>query len=115
QIGSDLDKATQAQLNRGQRLVEVLKQKQFSPLPFSKQILMIFAGTNGMPDDMPVEQVRDFEVTLYRYVDATNSGLLSAIMEKKILDDALKAEMTRVIKQAKEAFVADRQAVAAGK
>src|SRR5216110_1690221 len=115
QFGSDLDKATQAQLNRGQRLVEVLKQKQFSPLPFSKQILMIFAGTNGVLDDMAVEQVRDFEVELYRYVDATNSGLLSAIMEKKILDDALKAEMTRVIKQAKEAFVADRQAVAAGK
>src|SRR5216110_49579 len=115
QFGSDLDKATQAQLNRGQRLVEVLKQKQFSPLPFSKQILIIFAGTNGVLDDMAVEQVRDFEVELYRYVDATNSGLLSAIMEKKILDDALKAEMTRVIKQAKEAFVADRQAVAAGK
>jgi len=115
QFGSDLDKATQAQLNRGQRLVEVLKQKQFSPLPFSKQILMIFAGTSGVLDDMAIEQVRDFEAELYRYVDATNSGLLAAIMEKKILDDALKAEMTRVIKQAKDAFVAERQAVAAGK
>ena len=115
QFGSDLDKATQAQLNRGQRLVEVLKQKQFSPLPFSKQILMIFAGTSGVLDDMAIDQLRDFEAELYRYVDATNSGLLAAIMEKKILDEALKAEMTRVIKQAKEAFVAERQAVAAGK
>ena len=74
QFGSDLDKATQAQLNRGQRLVELLKQNQFSPLPFSKQILIIFAGTGGFLDDMPVNQVRDFEQELYKYVDATNSG-----------------------------------------
>ena len=112
QFGSDLDKATQAQLNRGQRLVEVLKQKQFSPLPFSKQILIIFAGTNGFFDDLPVDQVREFEAELYKYVDATNPGLLRTIMEKKVLDDALKAEMTKVIKQSKEAFVADRQAAA---
>jgi F-type H+/Na+-transporting ATPase subunit alpha len=112
QFGSDLDKATQAQLNRGQRLVEVLKQKQFSPLPFSKQILIIFAGTNGFFDDLPVDQVRDFEAELYKYVDATNPGLLRTIMEKKVLDDALKAEMSKVIKQSKEAFVAERQAVA---
>jgi len=111
QFGSDLDKATQAQLNRGQRLVDVLKQKQFSPLPFSKQILVIYAGTNGLLDDLPVEQVRDFETELYKFVDATNPGLLRTITEKKILDDSLKAEMTRVIKECKEAFVAERQAV----
>ena len=113
QFGSDLDKATQAQLNRGQRLVEVLKQKQYSPLPFSKQILMIFAGTSGVLDDMPVEQVRDFEAELYRYVEATNPGVLRSIMEKKVLDDSIKAEMTRLIKQAKEAFVQEHQAVGA--
>jgi len=113
QFGSDLDKATQAQLNRGQRLVEVLKQKQFSPLPFSKQILIIFAGTSGAFDDMPVEQVRDFEAALYKYVDASQPALLRTIMEKKALDDALKAEMSKVIKEAKETFVAERQAVAA--
>jgi F-type H+-transporting ATPase subunit alpha len=113
QFGSDLDKATQAQLNRGQRLVELLKQGQFSPLPFSKQILAIFAGTSGFLDDLPVSQVREFEKELYKYVDATNPGLLRSIMEKKVLDDALKAEMTKVIKQCKETFVADRQAVAA--
>jgi F-type H+/Na+-transporting ATPase subunit alpha len=113
QFGSDLDKATQAQLNRGQRLVEVLKQKQFSPLPFSKQILIIFAGTSGAFDDMPVDQVRDFEAALYKFVDASNPGLLRSIMEKKTLDDALKAEMNKVIKEAKETFVADRKAVAA--
>ncbi len=113
QFGSDLDKATQAQLNRGQRLVEVLKQKQFSPLPFSKQILMIFAGTSGVLDDMAVEQVRDFEVELYRYVDATHPALLNTIMDKKVLDDALKAEMIKIIKDCKGAFVAEQQAVTA--
>src|SRR5580700_5134972 len=110
QFGSDLDKATQAQLNRGQRLVEVLKQKQFSPLPFSKQILIIFAGTSGFLDDMAIDQLRDFETELYKYVDTTNPGLLRSIMEKKILDDNLKAEMTKVIKQCKETFVTQRQA-----
>jgi len=112
QFGSDLDKATQSQLNRGQRLVELLKQDQFSPLPFSKQILIIFAGTGGFLDDLPVNQVRDFEKELYKYVDATNPGLLRAIMEKKTLDDALKAQITDVIKQAKQQFVASREAVA---
>jgi len=113
QFGSDLDKATQAQLNRGQRLVEVLKQKQFSPLPFSKQILMIFAGTSGVLDDMPIDQVRDFEEELYRFVDATNPGLLRTIMEKKVLDDGMKSEMSKVIGQSKANFVAERQAVGA--
>jgi F-type H+-transporting ATPase subunit alpha len=115
QFGSDLDKATQAQLNRGQRLVEVLKQGQYSPLPFSKQILVIFAGTSGALDDLPIEQIRDFEAELYRYVESTNPGLLSTIMEKKVLDDSIKAEMTNVIKQCKEVFVQERQAVGAGR
>jgi F-type H+/Na+-transporting ATPase subunit alpha len=112
QFGSDLDKATQNQLNRGQRLVEVLKQKQFSPLPFSKQILIIFAGTSGFLDDLPVDQVRSFEAELYEYVDATNPDLLRTIMEKKTLDDNLKAQMTKTIKECKETFVAEKQAVA---
>jgi F-type H+/Na+-transporting ATPase subunit alpha len=112
QFGSDLDKATQAQLNRGQRLVEVLKQNQFSPLPFSKQILIIFAGTGGYFDDLPVDQVRAFEAELYKFVDATNPGVLRSIMEKKVLDDQMKAEMTKVIQECKEQFVAQRQAVA---
>src|SRR3989440_328084 len=110
QFGSDLDKATQAQLNRGKRLVEILKQGQFSPLPFSKQILIIFAGTSGFLDDLAVEQVRPFEAELYKFVDATNAGLLRTIMEKKILDDNLKAEMSKVIKEAKETFVAEQAA-----
>jgi F-type H+-transporting ATPase subunit alpha len=112
QFGSDLDKATQAQLNRGQRLVELLKQGQFAPLPFSRQILIIFAGTGGFLDDLPVDQVREFEAELYRFVDATNPGLLRTVMEKKVLDESLKAEMTSVIKECKQNFVRERQAAA---
>ncbi|HET7751515.1 MAG TPA: F0F1 ATP synthase subunit alpha [Terriglobales bacterium] len=110
QFGSDLDKATQAQLARGERLVEVLKQDQYSPLPFSKQILIIYAGTNGYLDDVPVEQVRPFEKALYEYVDTMNPGLFESIMKKKALDDQLKAEMNKVLKECKERFTAERQA-----
>ena len=106
QFGSDLDKATQAQLTRGQRLVEILKQGQYSPLPFSKQILAIFAGTSGFLDDLPVTQVREFEAALYKYVDTANPALLRTIMEKKTLDDAMKAEMLKVIQEAKQQFLA---------
>jgi F-type H+-transporting ATPase subunit alpha len=77
-------------------------------LPFSKQILIIFAGTNGFLDYLPVDQVRDFELELYKYVDTANPKLLATIMEKKTLDDALKADMNAVIKAAKEQFVATK-------
>jgi len=112
QFGSDLDKATQAQLARGQRLTEILKQGQYQPLPFSKQILIIYAGTQGLLDDMAVERLRDFEKGLYEFVDASNPGLLRSIEEKKVLDDELRNGMTGIIKQYKEQFIAERQAVA---
>jgi F-type H+-transporting ATPase subunit alpha len=115
QFGSDLDKATQAQLARGQRLVEVLKQGQYEPLPFSKQILIIFAGTNGYLDDLAVEDVRAFERGLYDYVDTANPGLLSAIMTKKTLDDQLKTDMKKVLDGFKERFKSERQAAVAAK
>jgi F-type H+-transporting ATPase subunit alpha len=108
QFGSDLDKATQAQLNRGARLVEVLKQDQFEPLPFSKQILIIYAGTNGFFDDLAVEDVGAFEKALYAYVDGANPGLLRTIEEKKALDDQIKNDMVAVIKDAKERFLAEK-------
>ena len=110
QFGSDLDKATQAQLARGQRLTEILKQGQYAPLPFTKQILIIFAGTQGLLDDMEVPQLRDFEKGLYDYVDTSNPGVLKSIEEKKVLDDDLRAAMTKVIKEYKEQFTAQRQA-----
>ena len=91
QFGSDLDKATQAQLASRPAPDEMLKQNQFSPLPFSKQILIIFAGTSGSSTTCRSSNVREFEKGLYEYVDTANPGLLRAIMEKKILDDELKA------------------------
>ncbi len=107
QFGSDLDKATQGLLNRGQRLVELLKQNQFSPLPFSKQILIIFAGTNGYLDDLQVSQVREFELELGQYADTMGSTVLSDIMEKKTIDDDLKAAINKLLSEFKAKFVAD--------
>jgi F-type H+-transporting ATPase subunit alpha len=114
QFGSDLDKATQNQLNRGVRLVEILKQDQYQPLPFSKQILIIYAGTNGYLDDMAVADIRDFESELYKYVDSMNPKLLQTIMEKKVLDDALKADIDNTIKEFKQSFLSARQLAGAG-
>ncbi len=113
QFGSDLDKATQQQLNRGQRLVEILKQAQFEPLPFTKQVLIIYAGTNGFLDDLAVEQCRPFEKSLYNYVETLNPGLLKTMEEKKALDDALKADMNKTITAAKERFLAEAKGAGA--
>jgi F-type H+-transporting ATPase subunit alpha len=110
QFGSDLDKATQAQLNRGRRLTEILKQGQYVPLSFAKQILIIFAGTSGALDDVAVEDLRVFEKALYDYVEAMNPGLLKTIEEKKILDDGLRSEMAKVVADTKERFLADKKA-----
>src|SRR5712671_2123222 len=115
QFGSDLDKATQAQLNRGQRLVEILKQPQYAPLPVEKQVMIIFAGPNGFLDDLPVDQIRAFEQELYKYLDTSKSGILKQIVEKKQLDDNLKNEIKNALTEFKQNFVADHQAVAAAK
>jgi F-type H+-transporting ATPase subunit alpha len=109
QFGSDLDKATQAQLNRGKRLVEILKQDQYQPLSFGKQIMIIFAGTNGFLDDLEVEQVRAFSEELNKYVESMNPKLLDTIMQKKTIDDAIKADIEKTLKEFKQRFVAERQ------
>jgi F-type H+-transporting ATPase subunit alpha len=109
QFGSDLDKATQAQLNRGKRLVEILKQDQYQPLSFGKQIMIIYAGTNGFLDDLEVEHVRAFSEELNKYVESMNPKLLDTIMEKKAIDDAMKAEIEKTLKEFKQRFVAERQ------
>src|SRR3954470_11433091 len=109
QFGSDLDKATQAQLNRGKRLVEILKQDQYQPLSFGKQIMIIYAGTNGFLDDLEVEQVRGFSEELNKYVESMNPKLLDSIMQKKTIDDSMKAEIEKTLKEFKQRFVAERQ------
>jgi F-type H+-transporting ATPase subunit alpha len=115
QFGSDLDKATQNQLNRGKRLVEILKQDQYQPLPFSKQIMIIFAGTNGYLDDLEIEQVRPFSEELNKYVESMNPKLLDAIMQKKTIDDSIKAEIEKTLKEFKQRFVSERQPAGAAK
>ena len=104
QFGSDLDKATLAQLNRGQRLTEVLKQDQYAPIPVEKQIAIIFSGTNGLLDDLDVADCRPFEQYLYRFLDASHPGLLEKIRNRKTIDDEIKGELQKVIKEAKERF-----------
>src|SRR5262249_51920705 len=87
QFGSDLDQATQKQLNRGKRLVEILKQPQYQPLAVEKQVAIIFAATNGYLDAVPVEKLRGYEEGLYRFLETRHAAVLAAIQEKKILDD----------------------------
>ncbi len=110
QFGSDLDKATQAQLNRGQRLTEILKQDQFKPLPVEKQIVTIFAGTNGYLDDLAVEDCLPFQEGLYEFMDSSYPSLAKQIVEKKALDDALRAAVRKMLEEFKVKFVAERKA-----
>src|SRR6201998_2515499 len=109
QFGSDLDKVTQNQLNRGVRLTEILKQPQFSPLPTEKQVVIIFAGTNGFLDDLKVEDIHGFEEGLYKYLDSGQSQLLKDIIEKKTLDDDLKNRIHAAMKEYKANFTAELQ------
>jgi F-type H+-transporting ATPase subunit alpha len=111
QFGSDLDKSSQQQLNRGKHLVEILKQKQYQPLPLEKQIIIIFAGTKGYLDDIPVERCGKFEEELYRFVDNAHPGVWEEIRTKKALDDSLRAKVTSVIEEFKARFVAEQAAV----
>jgi F-type H+/Na+-transporting ATPase subunit alpha len=104
QFGSDLDKSTQTQLNRGKRLVEVLKQPQYQPLPVEKQVMMIFAATNGFLDTVPVEEVGAFEAEMFRFFESRKPTVLRALAEKKQFDDALKADTIAALKEFVETF-----------
>ena len=112
QFGSDLDKASVAQLNRGKHLVEILKQGQYQPLPVEKQIVIIFAGTQGYLDDLAVDQCRKFEEELYRFVDNAHRGLWDEIRTKKVLDDELRGKVSAVIDEFKARFMAEQPATA---
>ncbi len=113
QFGSELDKVSMAQLNRGKRLIEVLKQPQYSPLPVEKQVLIIFAATNAFLDDLAVEECRKFESELYRFVDNAHPQLLQRLREQKKIDEALRADLQSALKEFKERFVSERAAGAA--
>jgi F-type H+-transporting ATPase subunit alpha len=107
QFGSDLDKASIDQLNRGRHLVEILKQGQYQPLPLEKQIMIIYAGTKGYLDDIPVEHCRKFEEELYRYVDTDCPALWEEIRTKKVLDAELEPKIAAAVKDFKARFVAE--------
>jgi F-type H+-transporting ATPase subunit alpha len=107
QFGSDqLDKATQAQLGRGQRLTEVLKQDQYAPLSVEKQVLSIFVATSGLLDSVPVNEVRRFEKEMLQYVETSAPAILKTIAEKKALDDGIRAEIKKTVGEFKERFTA---------
>lgn len=97
QFAGDLDKVTQAQLSRGQRLVEVLKQPQYEPLPVERQIVIIYAGTNGFLESVPLSEVGDFEQELYRFLGTRHPKLLKEIKEKKQLADELKTDLNAAL------------------
>jgi F-type H+/Na+-transporting ATPase subunit alpha len=114
QFGSDqLDKATQAQLGRGQRLTEVLKQDQYSPLSVEKQVLSIFVATSGLLDSVPVNEVRRFEKEMLQYVETSAPSILKTIGEKKALDDGIRAEIKKAVGEFKERFTASIMETAA--
>jgi F-type H+/Na+-transporting ATPase subunit alpha len=106
QFGSDLDKATQSQLARGQRMVELLKQGQYQPLPVEKQVVIIFAGTQGLLDDVPVDAVREFETFFYGWLERKHAPILTEIRDKKEISDALREQLTKAVKDAKTEFMA---------
>ncbi|MBM2836459.1 MAG: atpA [candidate division NC10 bacterium] len=110
QFGSELDKATQAQLNRGARMVEVLKQGQYMPLAVERQVLIIHAGTAGHLDELPVEAVAAFEDALYAFVEGRYPTIFQEIREKRELSEALRAQIDKAIGECKAEFLAARKA-----
>jgi F-type H+-transporting ATPase subunit alpha len=108
QFASDLDAATRAQLDRGARLVECLKQGQFVPLPVEKQVLLVYAGTKGFLDKLPVESLGEFESEVYRHIDEKHPDLWKKIREKKAITDDIKADLDSVLKAFSESFIASK-------
>jgi F-type H+-transporting ATPase subunit alpha len=107
QFGSDLDPLTQKQLNRGQRLTELLKQPQFQPLTWQQQTVILFAGTQGYLDEFEVKDIRAFEVGLYKYIDAAQTALIDDLTKKKALDDDLRSRLHAALKEYSANFKAE--------
>jgi len=106
QFGSDLDPATQKQLNRGRRLTEILKQPQYRPLPVAKQVAIIFAATNGYLDTVAVDKVHAYETELYRFLETQRPDVLTSIAEKKVLDDTIKPALQAALEEFGKRFAA---------
>src|SRR5881398_1783141 len=113
QFGSDLDKATQAQLARGERLTEILKQPQYLPMDVEKQVLIIWAATSGKLDDIPVDQIKKFEAELLSFIENSHPGVLQALREKKAIDADIQKDLEQSLKDFKERWAEEVQALAA--
>jgi F-type H+-transporting ATPase subunit alpha len=98
QFGSDLDKATQAQLNRGQHLQEILKQAQYEPLSLANQVVMLFAGTNGYADNVPIEEMQNWKTNLLRFIGSSHAELIKDISEQKKLSEETQASLHEALK-----------------
>jgi F-type H+-transporting ATPase subunit alpha len=104
QFGSDLDQATQRQLNRGARLVELLKQGQYQPLSVEKQILIIYAGTNGFVDELPLAALKKYEQELHSFIESKHPDIFADIVKKRELDGDLRAKMNKALEEFKGVF-----------
>jgi F-type H+-transporting ATPase subunit alpha len=113
QFGSDLDKATQQQLNRGAKLTELLKQPQYSPMPVEQQVVGIWAGTKGYLDDIAIDSVKKFESGLLSFVENTRGSLLEKLRERKKIDDEIETELRAAVTEFKERFTADARTASA--
>jgi len=101
QFSSDLDKATRDQLTRGEKTTEILKQPQYEPLPVEKQVVIIWAATNGLLDDIPTNKIAEFESGLYRFLESTNESVLPTIAKEKVLSDETTATLEKVVAEFK--------------
>ena len=113
QFGSDLDKATQAQLALGERLTEILKQPQYEPMDVEKQVLIIWAATNGFTDDVPVENIRKFEAELLRFIENSHPAVLQELREKKAIDDQIQKDLEQSLKDFKDRWAEEARTAAA--
>ena len=111
EFGSELDKASQAQLERGARVVEILKQLQYQPLPFSQQVISIYAVTNGFLDDIPVEDVKRFEEELLRFMETRHPDVARHISEQGTLPDEMQEQLKGAVAEFKQGFQPTEEAV----
>jgi F-type H+-transporting ATPase subunit alpha len=102
QFGSDLDKTTQAQLARGARMTELLKQDQYKPMSVGEQVLIIYAGVNGFVDDIPVSKLREFEQDLLSYINEKHAGIKSDLVSRKKIDEEFGEQLKQVITEFKK-------------
>jgi F-type H+-transporting ATPase subunit alpha len=111
QLGSEMDKATQAQLVRGERMVEILKQDKFDPFSLSQQVVILFAGTRGYLDSLPINLIKDFELEFYPFLEKNHPAILTVIDETKDLNEETSKQLESAVVAFKEQFLHTHQPV----